>query len=49
MKMYCLVNKKGCVTQCSKKVPRNMVIEVERLSVKNIELYKHVLDAESKK
>ena len=33
----------------AKGVPHNMVINGERMSVKNIDLYKHVLEAESKK
>ena len=48
-KMYCLVDKKNVVHNAAKGVPRNVVIDGERMSVKNIDLYKRVLDAESKK
>ena len=35
------------IHNAAKDVPRNMVIDGERMSVKNIDLYKHVLEAES--
>ena len=47
--MYCLVDKKHVVHNAAKGVPRNVVIDGERMNVKNIELYKRVLKAESKK
>ena len=46
-KFYCLVDEKNVVHNVAKGVPRNMVIDGERMSVKNIDLYKHVLEAES--
>ena len=48
-KMYCLDDRKNVVYTAAKGVPRNMVIDGERMSVKNIDLYKRVLEAESKK
>ena len=48
-KMYCLVDEKNIVHNAAKGVPRNVVIDGERMSVKNIDLYKRVLEAESKK
>ena len=47
--MYCLDDRKNVVYTAAKGVPRNMVIDGERMSVKNIDLYKRVLEAESKK
>ena len=47
-KMYCLIDEKNVVHNAAKGVPRNVIIDCERLSVKNIDLYKHVLEAESK-
>ena len=47
-KMYCLVDKKQVIHNAAKGVPRNVVIDGERMSVKNIELYKRVLEAEKK-
>ena len=47
--MYCLVDEKHVVHNAAKGVPRNMVINGKRMSVKNIDLYKRVLEAESKK
>ena len=46
--MYCLVDEKHVVHNAAKGVPRNVVIDGERMSVKNIELYKRVLEAEKK-
>ena len=48
-KMYCLTDEKNIVHNAAKGVPRNVVIDGERMSVKNIDLYKRVLEAESKK
>ena len=48
-KMHCLVDEKGVVNNAAKDVPRNVVIEGSRMNVKNIELYKCVLEASSKK
>ena len=47
--MYCLVDEKHVIHNVAKGVPRNVVIDGERMSVKNIDLYKRVLEAESKK
>ena len=47
--MYYLVDEKHVVHNAAKGVPRNMVINGERMSVMNIDLYKYVLEAESKK
>ena len=46
--MYCLVDEKHVIHNTAKGVPRNVVIDGERMSMKNIELYKRVLEAESK-
>ena len=46
-KMYCLVDEKQVIHNAAKGVPRN-VIDGKRMSVKNIELYKRVLEAEKK-
>ena len=35
------------IQNAAKGVTRNVIIDGERMSVKNIELYKHVLEAES--
>ena len=43
--MYCLVDEKHVVHNAAKEVPRNVVIDGERMSVKNIELYKRVFEA----
>ena len=47
-KIYCLVDEKQVIHNATKGVPRNVVIDVERMSVKNIELFKHALEAEKK-
>ena len=47
-KMYCLVDEKHVIHNAAKGVHRNVVIDGERMSVKNIELYKRVLEAEKK-
>ena len=47
-KMYCLVDEKNVVHNAAKGVPRNVVIEGSRMSVKNIDLYKRVLESDSK-
>ena len=44
--MYCLVDEKHVIHNAAKGVPRNVVIDGERMSVKNIDLYKRVLEAE---
>ena len=46
--IYCLVDEKNVVHNTAKGVPRNVVIYGERMSVKNIDLYKHELGAEKK-
>ena len=48
-KMYCLVDEKDVVHNAAKGVPRNVVIDGSRTNVKNIDLYKRVLEANSKK
>ena len=48
-KMYCLVDEKNVVHNAAKGVPRNVVIDGKRTSVKNIDLYRRVLEAENKK
>ena len=48
-KMYCLVDERHVVHSAAKGVRRNVVIDGERMNVKNIELYKRVLEAESEK
>ena len=47
-KMYCLVDEKNVVHNAAKGVPRNVMIDGKITSVKNIELYKRVLEAENK-
>ena len=47
-KMYCLVDEKHVVHNAAKGVHRNVVIDGERMSVKNIDLCKRVLEAEKK-
>ena len=47
-KMYCLVDEKHVVHNAAKDVPRNVVIDGEKMSVKDIEFYKRVLEAEKK-
>ena len=46
--MYCLVDEKHVVHNAAKGVSRNVVIDGKRMSMKNIELYKRVLEAEKK-
>ena len=48
-KMYCSVDEIDVIYNDAKGVPRNMVIEGSRMSVKNIDLYKRVFEAENKK
>ena len=48
-KMYCLVDKRNVIHNAAKSVQRNVVIDGERMSVKNIDLYKRVLMVERKK
>ena len=47
-KMYCLIDEKHVMHNAAKGVPRNVVIDGEKMSVKNIDLYKRVLEAEKK-
>ena len=47
-KMYCLIGEKHVVHNAAKGVPRNVVIDGKRMSVKNIDLYKCVVEAEKK-
>ena len=46
--MYCLVDEKHVIHNAAKGIPRNVVIDGDRMSVKNIELYMRVLEAEKK-
>ena len=46
--MYCLVDEKHVIHNATKGVPRNVIIDSERMCAKNIELYKHVPEAEKK-
>ena len=48
-KMCCLVDEKNVIHNAAKGVLRNVAIDGKRMSVKNIELYKRVLEAEKKK
>ena len=48
-KIYCLVDEKDVVHNDAKNVPHNVMIDGKRTSVKNIKLYKRVLEAENKK
>ena len=48
-KMYCLIDENDVIHNAAKGILRNVVIDGSRMSVKNIELYKRVLDAENKK
>ena len=45
--MYCLSDEKDVVYNAIKDVLRNVVIEGKKTNVKNIELYKYVLEATS--
>ena len=47
-KMYCLIDENDVIHNAAKGILRNVIIDGNRMSVKNIELYKHVLDAENK-
>ena len=47
-KIYCLVDEKDVVHNAAKNVPHNVMIDGKRTSVKNIDLYKRVLEAENK-
>ena len=48
-KMYCLVDEKNVKHNVAKGVPRNVASDGKRMSVNIIDLYKHVLEVESKK
>ena len=48
LKMYCSVDEKHVIHNAAKDVSRNMVIVGENMSLKNIKLYKRVLEAEKK-
>ena len=48
-KMCCLVDENHVISNASKGVPRNTAIDGKRMKVKNIELYKRVLEAERKR
>ena len=46
--MYCFVDEKNVIHYTATGVLRNVVIDSERISVKNIDLYKCVLEEERK-
>ena len=46
--MYCQVDEKHVIHNAAKDVLRNVATDGERMSVKNIELYKRVLETEKK-
>ena len=48
-KMYCLVDEKDVVHNAAKGVPRTVMIDGKLTNMKNIDLYKRVLEASSKK
>ena len=48
LKTYCLVDEKHVKHNAAKGVHRNVVIDDERMNVKNIDLYKRDLEAEKK-
>ena len=48
-KIYCLMDEKDVVHNAAKGVPRNVVIDCKITNVKNIDLYKRVLETEIKK
>ena len=48
-KRYCLADEKNVVQNAAKGVSRNFVIDGKRTSVKNIDLYRWVLEVENKK
>ena len=47
-KMYCLVDEKHVIHNVARGIPRNVIIDGERMSVKNIDLYKCVLETENR-
>ena len=47
--MYCLVDEKNVVHNAAKGVPQNVIIDGERISIRNTDLYKSVLEAEGKR
>ena len=47
--MHCLVDEKHVVHNAAKGVPQNVIIDGERISIKNTDLYKSVLEAEGKR
>ena len=47
--MYCLVDEKHVVHNAAKGVPQNVIIDGERINIKNTDLYKSVLEAEGKR
>ena len=46
-KIYCLIDEKNVIHNTAKGIPHNVVMDGERMSVKNIDLYKRALEAES--
>ena len=47
-KMYCLIDEKDVIYNGAKSIPHNVIIDGNRMNVKNIDLYKHVLEAYNK-
>ena len=46
--MHCLIDEKDMIHNAAKRVPRNVVIGGKKTSVKSIEMYKRVLEAQNK-
>ena len=46
--MYCFIDEKDMIYNDAKSILRNVIIDGNRMDVKNIELYKRVLEAENK-
>ena len=47
-KMYCLIDEKDVIYNDANSIPRNVIIDDNRMNVKNIDLYKHILEADNK-
>ena len=48
-KIYCLIDEKNVIHNTAKGIPHNVVMDDERMSVKNIDLYKRALESEKKR
>ena len=46
--MYCLIDEKDVIYNDANSIPRNVIIDDNRMNVKNIDLYKHILEADNK-